>query len=135
MAELMADAGAAFEVLHVGDFDPSGEHVFASLAEDVAEFALALGADATFSRLAVTEEQVDLYGLPTAPPKPSDRRSFSGGDRTVQAEALPPDVLAGIVEGAIRARLDLDQVAEAGRLSEHVRADAEARLRAAGLWP
>jgi hypothetical protein len=52
MAELMTDADAAFEVLHVGDFDPSGEHVFASLAEDVEEFALALGADVAFTRLA-----------------------------------------------------------------------------------
>ena len=109
--------------------------MFGSLAEDVAEFALALGADVAFSRLAVTLEQVDLYGLPTAPPKPSDRRSFSGGDRTCQAEALPPDVLAGIVEAAIRERLDLEQVAEAGQLSKQVRVDAEARLRAAGLWP
>jgi hypothetical protein len=135
MAELMTDADAAFEVLHVGDFDPSGEHVFASLAEDVEEFALALGADVAFARLAVTPAQVDLYGLPTAPPKPSDRRSFSGGDRTVQAEALPPDVLADTVEAAIRERLDLGLVAEAGRLSEQIRADAEARLRASGLWP
>jgi hypothetical protein len=135
MAELMTDADAAFEVLHVGDFDPSGEHVFASLAEDVEEFALALGADVAFARLAVTPAQVDLYGLPTAPPKPSDRRSFSGGDRTVQAEALPPDVLADIVEAAIRERLDLGLVAEAGRLSGQIRADAEARLRASGLWP
>ncbi len=45
------DAPAA-EVLHVGDLDPSGEHLFASLAEDVGAMAAALGGAAPrFSRL------------------------------------------------------------------------------------
>ncbi len=45
------------------------------------------------------------HNLPTAPPKSSDRRSFSGTS-TTQAEALPPDVLAAIVREAIEARRD-----------------------------
>jgi hypothetical protein len=52
----------------------------------------------------------------------------------VQVEALPPDVLARIIEAALRARLDLELVGEAARLGEAIRADTEARLRAAGLW-
>lgn len=47
-------------------------------------------------RVAVTAEQVVTYNLPTAPPKTTDRRSFSGTAAT-QAEALPPDILAAIV--------------------------------------
>jgi hypothetical protein len=50
--------------------------------------------------------------LPTAPAKVTDRRSFGGvGDdptATVQAEAIPPDVLAHDLEDAIRSELDLD---------------------------
>jgi hypothetical protein len=56
--------------------------------------------------LAVTPEQIEGYGLPTAPAKATDRRAFEG--ETVQAEALPPDVLAGIVEAAIEAALDME---------------------------
>ncbi|GAA4600909.1 hypothetical protein GCM10023195_01620 [Actinoallomurus liliacearum] len=45
------------------------------------------------------------YNLPTAPPKTTDRRSFSG-TATTQAEALPPDILAAIVRAAIEVHRD-----------------------------
>lgn len=97
-------------VLHLGDCDPSGVHVFSSLDEDVGAFAAAMGATVTFVRLAVTPAQVKKLGLPTAPAKPTDRRSFAGIDgdanATVQAEAIPPDELARIVRKAIAKRID-----------------------------
>jgi hypothetical protein len=99
------------EVLHVGDHDPSGAHLFLAFAEDVAAFAAELGGDVRFTRLAVTPEQMARYGLPTAPPKPTDRRAFTGV--TAQAEALAPDVLAAILRDAIEERIDrraLDRV-------------------------
>lgn len=94
------------EVLHIGDHDPSGVHLFSSMAEDVSEIASDLGLDANirFSRLAVVPAQITELQLPTAPPKPTDRRSFSG--ETVQCEAIPPDVLAAIIRDAIEQRLD-----------------------------
>ena len=61
-----------------------------------------------FTRLVVTPEQIRRHRLPTAPPKATDRRSFAG--ETTQAEALPPDILARIVEDAITDRLDRDQL-------------------------
>jgi hypothetical protein len=45
-----------------------------------------------FTRLAVTPEQIDTLSLPTAPRKATDLRPFEGD--TIQAEAIPPDVLA-----------------------------------------
>ncbi|MGC1955644.1 MAG: hypothetical protein WA970_24350 [Gammaproteobacteria bacterium] len=51
-------------------------------------------------------EHIEQYSLPTAPPKATDQRAFVG--QTVQAEALPPDVLARIVERAIEQNIDLD---------------------------
>ncbi|MFK0047786.1 hypothetical protein ACIQU4_27620 [Streptomyces sp. NPDC090741] len=86
----------------VGDYDQSGEHMFTSLAEDVIAFA---GAEVEFERVAVTGDQVAAYHLPTAPPKTTDRRSFTG-TATTQAEALPPDILAAIVRGAVEAHRD-----------------------------
>lgn len=64
-----------------------------------------------FQRLAVTPEQIEEYELPTAPPKPTDNRSFEGD--TAQAEALPPDVLADILLDAIEEHFDMDVYAKA----------------------
>jgi hypothetical protein len=94
------------EVLHIGDHDPSGAHLFLAFVEDVRAFARGLGSEheATFTRLAVTSEQIARYRLPTAPPKRSDRRAFRG--QTCQAEALAPDDLATILRSAIEQRID-----------------------------
>ena len=47
------------------------------------------------------EQQAEALGLPTAPPKPTDRRRFPGD--TEQCEAIAPDVLA--LEADMRAAL------------------------------
>jgi hypothetical protein len=129
LAKLIALADEPFEVLHIGDLDKAGEDIFTVLEEDTGAFCAALGADVTFTRLALTEAQVELYGLPAAPPE------MTGGRLVVQAEALPPDILADLVDDAIRGRLDLDQVAEIKRRSAAIRAAFEAKLRDAGVWP
>jgi hypothetical protein len=123
IVQLVRRAAVPFEVLHVGDLDRHGESIFEVLSQDVAAFDDHQG-HVTFSRIAVTPEQVALYDLPTDPDDPG----------VVQAEALPPDILADIVEVAIRERLDLDQVAATKRRSAEIRAEFEAALRAAGLW-
>ena len=81
--------------------------MFTALAEDVQAFALHYSSDIEFIRLAVTAEQIDLYDLPTSPPKDNNKLSFDD-DRTTQAEALDPRVLTGIVRSAIESRLDGD---------------------------
>jgi hypothetical protein len=105
LAELLSEQDSC-EVLHIGDHDPSGVHLFENLEADISAFAddEGFGADITFIRLAVTPEQITALALPTAPPKATDRRVFHGD--TVQAEAIPPNVLAQIVQEAIDARLD-----------------------------
>jgi hypothetical protein len=92
----------AHHVLHIGDFDPSGEHIFNSLKEDIQAFS---SSNVEFSRVAVTEAQGLQYNLPTAPPKKTDNRSFSGS-ATIQAEALPPATLAWILNEGILVNLD-----------------------------
>jgi hypothetical protein len=101
------DTGTEAEVLHLGDLDPSGEHLFSSLAEDVAAMCRVLcESEPLFTRLAVTREQADRLHLPTAPPKPTDRRRFTGA--TVQCEAIAPDVLSRLLQDAIEARREPD---------------------------
>ena len=95
-----------------------------------------MDATVTFVRLAVTPAQVKKLGLPTAPAKSTDRRSFTGinGDAnaTVQAEAIPPDELARIVRKAITERID--------RRAYDAVLEAEQRAKASlaeilGPWP
>jgi hypothetical protein len=118
------------EVLHIGDMDPSGEHIFLSLGGDVVAMVRAFCGDApvpvVFTRLAVTREQADRLGLPTAPPKPTDRRRFEG--QTVQAEALDPATLAEIVRAAITARRDFGAEAEVLAREAEFRAALVAKL-------
>lgn len=137
LAGWAAGLGRPLHVLHIGDHDPSGVHVYANLAEDVAAFAASLGGEVGFSRLAVTPAQAVALGLPTAPRKEKDRRRFEGiaGDpeATVQAEAVPPDRMAGVVEAALRARIPADALVRA----EVAEASARRRLTSvlAGLLP
>jgi hypothetical protein len=124
---LELETGMRVEILHLGDLDPSGEHLFTSLAEDVAAMCRALcGAEPTFTRLAVTREQADRLALPTAPPKPTDRRRFTGD--TVQCEALDPVTLEGILRNAIEARRDGETVAALLALEADMRAALVAKL-------
>lgn len=124
LAREIADAqgfSEGVEILHVGDHDPSGVHLFSALAEDVSAMVQSLGGPfPNFTRLAVTRAQAEALGLPTAPPKPTDNRAFQG--ETVQAEAIPPDVLSQIVRDAVEAR----QIASVR--SDVLGREAEARL-------
>ena len=87
-ASQLSDHDRATEVLHIGDHDPSGAHMFLALKEDVEAFARELGGDVKFTRIAITPKQIVSYRLPTAPPKKSDKRAFTAG-RAKQKHWLP----------------------------------------------
>jgi hypothetical protein len=104
-------------ILRIGDFDPSGRSMIDAFAADVWAFLAEYPLYADRSRedltdlldvkhVAVTEEQIDEYGLTTAPQKATDKRA-GFMHRTVQAEALPPDVLADVLRDAIEDELDM----------------------------
>jgi hypothetical protein len=114
------------QVLHIGDHDPSGGHMALAYWEDVEAFCAELGGEVASTRLAVTAEQIITYGLPTAPPKPTDRRAFAG--QTCQAEALAPDVLASILRDAIEARIDRRAFNRVLQRERAIRRDLIARL-------
>jgi hypothetical protein len=123
---LIADRALARTVptmlIHVGDFDPSGESIFSSIAADAAAF---VEADRTIMRLkivpvrvALTAEQVEVHDLPTVPPKRSDSRSAFWQGETCQLEALAPDLLAAIVRDEIESVIDWDVFDRQVRLEE-----------------
>jgi hypothetical protein len=125
-------------MLHLGDYDPDGESIFDSLAEDVASFLVddaphlmrRCPRSALFERVALTERQVRLYGLPTAPPKKSSSRTKRwSGETTCQLEALAPDRLRRMVVATVAGYLD-EQALEAAREEE-----ITARRNIAGALP
>lgn len=113
-------------LLHVGDFDPSGESIFTSMAADIGAFASArLGGylytsgqvedrneNAVFvpQRVALTQDQVDEYSLPSAPPKASDSRSANWIGDTTQLEAMAPNQLEEVVTAAVAQWVDQDKI-------------------------
>jgi hypothetical protein len=99
-------------ILHLGDHDPSGETIFDAISEDVHAF---LEVDvphkapddvAIFERVALTEEEIAEYDLPTDPAKESSHSAGWGSRRACQLEALEPDVLAELLASAIEGYMD-----------------------------
>jgi hypothetical protein len=120
-------------VVHVGDYDPSGIALFEAAREDVTAFYVDLGGEQppTFMRAAVTVEQIERFKLPTALPKKKDRRSAFTDTRTVQAEALPPDVLQAEIAAVVDPFYDHDVLAAQRERSrvEHERLLGDIRER------
>jgi hypothetical protein len=129
LASFYAEQGKPVRLLHVGDLDPSGEHMHSALGEDLDAFMTEMGGSCSVRRVAVTAEQQQQFGLATAPPKPTDRRSYDHSF-TVQAEALDPSDLAALVRSAIEAELDLEVYAEAVAWQDEVREQLAAVLAA-----
>lgn len=125
LASRICRIGKPTVILHLGDFDPSGESIFDCVAEDVQAFVEADRphglVNVEFERIALTRDQVHLYGLPTAPPKVSDSRSKSWDGGTCQLEALPPNVIAGIVRDQIERHIDQDQFEQDSDMQAHER--------------
>jgi hypothetical protein len=124
-------------ILHLGDYDPSGESIFNDgLVEDIYAF---LEADvphkdprevATFERVALRPEHIERFNLPTAPPKSTDSRTKNwDGAATCQLEALPPDVLAGLLDATIKTYINL------AVYKEDLRAEEEERRRITKALP
>lgn len=117
-------------VLHLGDHDPSGVHMYGSLDEDLQAFMYEMRQEMGYDfengacelhRIAVTPEQVESMGLPTSPPKAKDKRSFSG--LTTQCEAIKPPVLREIVRDACLEYIDLDVLKTVQGLEKEISVD------------
>ena len=102
-AEQIASLDVPSYIYHLGDFDPSGVDAGRKIERTLRE--LAPDARIAFKRIAVTPEQIAEWRLPTRPTKTTDSRAKSFGDISVELDAIPPDLLRGLVEGAIRHHL------------------------------
>jgi len=94
-------------VLYFGDFDPSGLDMVRSLRERLAFFQ----SSPEIVKCALTAEDVEAYDLPPDPSKKTDTRRAAFiakyGDRCVELDALPVDVLRERLVSEVEARMDL----------------------------
>jgi len=134
--------GKTANVIYIGDYDPAGvlidqsleaelrRHIAGENGDDLLEqlvsevLAEYIGPDLYFHRLAITEEQIAEFDLPTKPRKETDRRALHVKE-TVEAEAMPASALRDLLRDEIESFLPAGalEVAKAAEASqrEHLR--------------
>src|SRR5262249_23646240 len=95
-----ARAGKRSYIYQFGDHDPSGEVIFNVIKRRLLEFCDKFGCDLRphIMRVALTEEMIDEYDLPTRPAKRDGNTHAHGfNGESTELDALPPDVLRDMV--------------------------------------
>ena len=100
------ERGKRAHLYYFGDWDPSGLAISADIERKLKGF----GAAFTFTRLAVTPEQIEQLRLPTRPPKPKDSRGKHWAGECVEVDAIPSRTLRELCEAAILAHIDREKV-------------------------
>ena len=90
-------------IIFVGDYDPSGI-LIDSTTRDKLLAHLPSRVELSWNRIAITEEQISEYDLPTRPRKASEKRRPEIR-LSVEAEALPVGVLRRLVRSNIEAHI------------------------------
>jgi len=105
-------------IYQLGDHDPSGVDAWRDFSAKIWAFVTESWTDAQarralhnavrFERLAVTEDQIERWDLPTRPTKRTDTRArgFVGG--SVEVDAIPASTLRELVRRAITKWIDQD---------------------------
>ena len=104
-AEAVAHSGKErLVVIYAGDYDPSGVTIDQSLESALRGHLDDYGMDVIFERVAINPQQIVDYDLPTKPRTDSTSRRPDITE-TVEAEAMPANILRDIVKSAILDRL------------------------------
>jgi hypothetical protein len=98
-------AGVATYIYTLYDFDAGGERAAGTIARELPEFVPDV--PIYVERLAVTEDQIEKWGLPTRPPKKKDPDAKKWGDKpAVELDAIDPGTLVELAESAIVGHVD-----------------------------
>ncbi len=101
-------AGKPTIVLYFGDFDPSGVDIERDLEDRLGRYG---ATEYKVKRIALTADQIRQYSLPPMPVKRSDARAegflAEHGDKSVELDALDPNLLQETVEKSIRENIDV----------------------------
>jgi hypothetical protein len=149
--------GKTANIIYIGDYDPAGVLIDRSLEAELRRHLQGVEHDEElahqlieaakigifteiprtvglhFHRLAITEEQIAEFDLPTKPRKESDRRALHVKE-TVEAEAMPAGILRHLLRGKIESYLPSGalEIAHAAEESERAHLRRWADLIAQG---
>jgi hypothetical protein len=137
IGHLIAGRGVKAFVYVLSDFDAAGDCIFKTFAHGskkapggISRFTE--GTPVTVVRLAITPAQIAVWKLPTRPVKDSDRRSpkfiAEHGDRAVELDAIPPELLRTIVDKAIARHMSGDTLAQFKQVEAFERATIRSAL-------
>lgn len=125
-AQTIKSIGKPTFLYHFGDHDPSGVAAARDIKRRLRGFAPECSI--TFTRIAVTPEQIDKWNLPTRPTKRSTHsRGFTG--KSVEVDAIPPATLRQLVYDCIERHVDHQQLAV---LEEAEQSERELLLKMVG---
>lgn len=137
-AEILKRIDKPKYIYYLGDHDPSGLAIEENVQERLTEF----GAEFHFQRLAVSLDDIDTYGLRPLVAKKADTRYKAyvakHGTRTVEVDALPPDVLRDRIGDAVRRHIDIDawnRLARVERIEQDTVRSIADRMRNLAVQP
>jgi hypothetical protein len=124
------ETGVATYIYPLYDHDAGGERACRTIETELPGYAP--DTPIYVERLAVTEEQIETWGLPTRPPKKKDPDAKKWGDKpAVELDAIDPNRLIELVENAIVRHVD----PHAWRVEKQVEQEERAGLLAlAQAW-
>ena len=134
--KISTEEGKQTIILYFGDFDPSGIVMLPSMMKTLRE-KMGLGEQIVGQTWALKESQIEEYNLPYSfdtikvgrPDKKDDQNAATFiaryGTRAVELDALPPDVLQGLVMEAIESNIDMDLFNQEREIEEQERKTLE----------
>ncbi len=96
-------AGRTVAIFYVGDYDPAGVLIDRNIEQELRRH-LHHDVDLVFERIGITPEQIETLDLPSKPRKASEKRAPEIL-RTVEAEAMPAQLMRALLRGRIEALL------------------------------
>lgn len=110
-----SDDNRPLVIYYIGDHDPAGVLIDRALEREL-RLHLSNSIDLDFVRIAINEEQIHAFDLPTKPRKKTDTRSRQI-ESTVEAEAMPAHVLRELLRGHVESLLP-EGALEAAKIAE-----------------
>jgi len=103
-ADTIGAVGKPAWLYYLGDHDPSGLNISATVERDLRR--MAPGAEIHFERVAVTREQIETLNLPTRPTKTTDSRSKGFIGESVELDSIHPEILRKMARRLIERHID-----------------------------
>ena len=111
--------GRPVEIVYVGDYDPAGVLIDDAIVD---ELRAHLPSEITLHRIAITQEQIAKYDLPTKPRKEGEPRRRDIAE-TVEAEAMPVGLLLDLLRQQLHVFLPDGVLQQAKGIELRIRED------------